>query len=69
MARLLLNRWLQLAAGIVCMIMISSVQHGWTLFVRPIDEKFEWGRAAIQVAFTLFIVTDTTSPADAVKLQ
>jgi OFA family oxalate/formate antiporter-like MFS transporter len=58
-ARLLLNRWLQLAAGIVCMIMISSLQHGWTLFVRPIDEKFEWGRAAIQVAFTLFIVTET----------
>jgi OFA family oxalate/formate antiporter-like MFS transporter len=55
----LANRWLQLAAGMVCMVMISSLQHGWTLFVRPIDEKYEWGRAAIQVAFTLFILTET----------
>ena len=55
----LTNRWLQLAAGMVCMVMISSLQHGWTLFIRPIDEKYEWGRAAIQVAFTLFILTET----------
>ena len=33
------NRWLQLAAGILCMVMISSLQHGWTLFVEPIDDK------------------------------
>ena len=56
---LLNNRWLQLAAGIVCMVMISSLQHGWTLFVHPIDQKFAWGRAAIQVAFTIFILTET----------
>jgi MFS transporter, OFA family, oxalate/formate antiporter len=53
------NRWLQLAAGILCMVMISSLQHGWTLFVNPIDDKYDWGLAAIQVAFTLFIVTET----------
>ena len=53
------NRWLQLAAGILCMVMISSLQHGWTLFVNPIDDKYDWGRAAIQVAFTLFILTET----------
>ncbi len=55
----LTNRWLQLAAGIVCMIMISSLQHGWTLFVQPIDDKYDWGRTAIQVAFTVFILTET----------
>ena len=55
----LTNRWLQLAAGIVCMIMISSLQHGWTLFVQPIDDKYDWGRTAIQIAFTIFIVTET----------
>src|SRR5262245_3064527 len=53
------NRWLQLLAGIVCMVMISSLQHGWTLFVNPIDEKYDWGRGAIQVAFTLFILAET----------
>src|SRR4249920_1181893 len=56
---LLTNRWLQLAVGVVCMIMISSLQHGWTLFVHPIDQKYDWGRAAIQVAFTVFILSET----------
>ncbi|MDB5487666.1 MAG: oxlT1 [Reyranella sp.] len=53
------NRWAQLLAGIVCMVMISSLQHGWTLFVHPINVKHEWGRAAIQVAFTIFILSET----------
>ncbi|MBM3647125.1 MAG: oxalate/formate MFS antiporter [Alphaproteobacteria bacterium] len=55
----LTNRWLQLGAGVVCMVMISSLQHGWTLFVQPIDDKHAWGRTAIQVAFTVFILTET----------
>jgi OFA family oxalate/formate antiporter-like MFS transporter len=45
--------------GIVCMAMIANLQYGWTLFVDPIDAKFHWGRAAIQLAFTLFVVTET----------
>lgn len=52
-------RWLQLAMGLVCMAMIANLQYGWTLFVDPIDAKFHWGRAAIQLAFTLFVVTET----------
>ena len=52
-------RWLQLAMGIVCMAMIANLQYGWTLFVDPIDAKFHWGRVAIQIAFTLFVVTET----------
>ncbi|MGO4714721.1 oxalate/formate MFS antiporter [Bradyrhizobium sp. 2TAF24] len=52
-------RWLQLAMGIVCMAMIANLQYGWTLFVDPIDAKFHWGRAAIQFAFTIFVVTET----------
>jgi MFS transporter, OFA family, oxalate/formate antiporter len=52
-------RWMQLAMGIVCMAMIANLQYGWTLFVDPIDAKFHWGRAAIQLAFTLFVVTET----------
>src|SRR5476649_171554 len=53
------TRWLQLAIGVVCMAMIANLQYGWTLFVVPIDAKFHWGRAAIQLAFTLFVVTET----------
>src|SRR4030088_2748330 len=52
-------RWLQLAMGIVCMAMIANLQYGWTLFVDPIDAKYQWGPAAIQLAFTLFVVTET----------
>ncbi|MFO1062133.1 MAG: oxalate/formate MFS antiporter [Dongiaceae bacterium] len=53
------QRWAQLALGLLCMVMISSLQHGWTLFVHPIDQKFAWGSAAIQVAFTVFILAET----------
>jgi OFA family oxalate/formate antiporter-like MFS transporter len=53
------NRWLQLVIGIVCMVMIANLQYGWTLFVGPIDQKYHWGRAAIQVAFSIFVLTET----------
>src|SRR4051794_2199151 len=52
-------RWLQLAMGIVCMAMIANLQYGWTLFVDPIDARHHWGRAAIQLAFSIFVVTET----------
>src|SRR5947209_3664981 len=52
-------RWLELVAGIICMVMIANLQYGWTLFVSPIDQKYHWGRAAIQVAFTIFVLTET----------
>ena len=53
------GRWFQLLIGIICMSMIANLQYGWTLFVNPIDAKFGWGRAAIQVAFTIFVLTET----------
>src|SRR6059058_3482894 len=52
-------RWLQLIVGIVCMTMIANLQYGWTLFVNPIDAKYHWGRAAIQVAFSIFVLAET----------
>ncbi len=54
-----LNRWLQLSIGIICMVMIANLQYGWTLFVGPLDQKYHWGRAAIQVAFSIFVLTET----------
>ena len=53
------TRWAQLIFGIICMVMIANLQYGWTLFVSPIDQKYHWGRAAIQVAFTIFVLTET----------
>jgi MFS transporter, OFA family, oxalate/formate antiporter len=53
------SRWGQLLAGIVCMVMISNLQYGWTYFVDPINARYHWGRASIQVAFTIFVATET----------
>ncbi|HSB24387.1 MAG TPA: oxalate/formate MFS antiporter [Burkholderiaceae bacterium] len=52
-------RWMQLFMGILCMVMIANLQYGWTLFVNPITDKHGWTKAAIQVAFTIFVLTET----------
>ncbi len=53
------NRWLQLFYAVVCMAMASNIQYGWTLFVNPIAAKTGWPLVAIQVAFTILIVSQT----------
>ena len=55
----LANPWVQLTLGVICMACVANLQYGWTLFVNPIDAKFHWGRASIQVAFTLFVLLET----------
>jgi OFA family oxalate/formate antiporter-like MFS transporter len=52
------RRW-QLVIGIVCMSMVANLQYGWTLFVNPIVDKFHWTRASVQIAFTIFVLTET----------
>jgi MFS transporter, OFA family, oxalate/formate antiporter len=53
------NRWVQLVAGLLCMGLVANLQYAWTLFVVPMDAKHHWGQAAIQLAFSIFIVTET----------
>src|SRR5258708_21300381 len=53
------NPWVQLFLGVICMACVANLQYGWTLFVNPIDAKYHWGRPAIQVAFTLFVLIET----------
>ena len=53
------TRWGQLVFGIICMVMTANLQYGWTLFVSPIDNKYHWGRASIQVAFSIFVLAET----------
>lgn len=55
----LANPWVQLTIGVICMACVANLQYGWTLFVNPIDAKYHWGRAAIQVAFTVFVLVET----------
>ena len=54
----LANPWVQLILGVICTACVSNLQYGWTLFVDPIDAKYHWGRSAIQVAFTIFVLIE-----------
>ena len=53
------NRWSQLWLGIVCMILIANLQYAWTLFVNPMNKAHGWSIADIQIAFAIFIATET----------
>lgn len=53
------NRWWQLVIGMVCMALVANLQYAWTLFVAPMDARHHWGQASIQMAFAIFILTET----------
>jgi OFA family oxalate/formate antiporter-like MFS transporter len=53
------NRWAQLTAAVVAMVMIANLQYAWTMFVKPIQEATGWSLTAIQWGFTLFILFET----------
>ena len=53
------NRWFQLGASLIAMIMIANLQYSWTLFVSPLQKGTGWKLSDIQFAFTLFIVFQT----------
>ena len=53
------NRWFQLVASLIAMIMIANLQYSWTLFVKPMQQGTGWKLSDIQFAFTLFILFQT----------
>src|SRR5689334_3966620 len=53
------NRWLQLIAGIVAMMAIANLQYAWTLFTKPLTVALHAGLPAIQVAFSTFVLAET----------
>ena len=53
------NRWFQLVASLIAMIMIANLQYAWTLFVQPLQAGTGWKLSDIQFAFTLFILCQT----------
>lgn len=53
------NRWFQMAALVIAMVMIANLQYGWTLLVKAIQEDHGWSLAGVQWAFTLFILCQT----------
>jgi len=53
------NRWCQLVVGMLCMALVANLQYAWTLFVAPMNARHQWGEASIQLAFSIFILTET----------
>lgn len=53
------NRWCQLVIGMLCMALVANLQYAWTLFVAPMQTKHHWEPASIQLAFSIFIITET----------
>jgi hypothetical protein len=64
------NRWFQLCASLIAMIMIANLQYAWTLFVKPMQQATGWKLSEIQWAFTLFILFQTVvQPAQGVLID
>jgi len=53
------NRWFQLVASLIAMIMIANLQYAWTLFVGPMQKQTGWALSEIQAAFSMFILFQT----------
>ena len=54
-----INRWVQLIAGIIAMMAIANLQYAWTLFTTPLTKSLNATLAAVQVAFAAFILCET----------
>ena len=55
----IVNRWVQLIAGIIAMMAIANLQYAWTLFTKPIQAHLHVSLVAVQWTFTLFIFLET----------
>jgi OFA family oxalate/formate antiporter-like MFS transporter len=55
----LTNRWWQLSACMIAMVAIANLQYTWTLFTVPLSTGLHTKLSDVQLAFTLFIVTQS----------
>ncbi|MBL7233090.1 oxalate/formate MFS antiporter [Komagataeibacter oboediens] len=53
------KKWGQMAAGLICMLSISSPQYVWTLFTPHLRTELSLGAPALQVTFSILIVVQT----------
>ena len=52
----IVNRWVQLVAGIIAMMAIANLQYAWTLFTKPMQSHLHVSLTAVQGIFTAFIL-------------
>ena len=54
------NRWIQLAAGVIAMVVISNFQYAFTLFTPGLKQQFPGvPYSDIALIFSLFILFET----------
>lgn len=53
------SRGYKLAACIIAMMAIANLQYAWTLFTTPLTKSLNTSLAAVQWAFTFFVLTQT----------
>ena len=53
------SRWWQLSACMIAMVAIANLQYTWTLFTVPLSTGLQAKLSDIQLAFTLFIATQS----------
>jgi OFA family oxalate/formate antiporter-like MFS transporter len=54
-----INRWVQLIAGVIAMMAIANLQYAWTIFTKPLMNNLHATLAAVQVTFAAFIIAET----------
>ena len=55
--------WIIVVAFYVCLVFSGSVFFAFSLFVKPLQEQFEWSRSNIMGAFTcLYLALAVSSP-------
>jgi len=55
----IVNRWMQLVAGIFAMMAIANLQYAWTLFTKPIQAHLHVTLVEVQWTIALFIALET----------
>src|SRR5271165_81927 len=55
----IVNRWMQLVAGIFAMMAIANMQYAWTLFTKPIQAHLHVTLVDVQWTIALFIALET----------
>jgi OFA family oxalate/formate antiporter-like MFS transporter len=52
-------RWWMLLACVISMMAVANLQYAWTLFTLPLTNSLNATLSAVQIAFTLFVLTET----------
>jgi MFS transporter, OFA family, oxalate/formate antiporter len=55
----IVNRWIQLIAGIFAMMAVANLQYAWTIFTKPIQAHLHATLVDVQWTITLFVALET----------